>query len=517
MNWAREIASKVIEERPNEDVYTVASGISPSGFIHIGNFREFVTVHFVAHELKKLGKNVRFIHSFDDFDRYRKAPLNIDSSYSNYIGMPLSALPNPFGEGSYAEYFEQKFIDEMADLGIGAEWLSQAKEYKSGRYNQYIKLALDKRGEIFDILSNFKTQELTEDDKKNYYPISVYCTECGKDFTKVTRYDGTTNEIDYTCDCGHSGTLILDDTGNIKLAWKIDWPMRWMVERVIFEPGGKDHSAPNSSYASGSVLVRDIFGFEPPVYAPYNFIGIKGGGDKMSSSTGNVLTISDLLKVYDKYLILWFYAKYSPNTQFDISLDNDVIRYYSEFDRFVKAYYEGTLDEKNKEILSLIDVPEDYLNYPGFNNLATFLPMVSYDVEKLKSLLAKDGIDCESKYFYERLERAKYWVETYGVDYQIKLLEDKNEAYYVTLTDEEKNWVAKTIDIMDKEYNNSEDLQTELYAVCKNGILVDAELKNAQKRYFQILYNMLLGLDKGPKLGLFLSAISSDTIKKLLN
>ena len=43
MNWAKEVAMRIIEERPNEEVYTVASGVSPSGFVHIGNFREIVT------------------------------------------------------------------------------------------------------------------------------------------------------------------------------------------------------------------------------------------------------------------------------------------------------------------------------------------------------------------------------------------------------------------------------------------------------------------------------------------
>ena len=50
----------------------------------------------------------------------------------------------------------------------------------------------------------------------------------------------------------------------------------------------------------------------------------------------------------------------------------------------------------------------------------------------------------------------------------------------------------------------------------KDGVLVDKELKQAQKRYFQILYNMLLGLDQGPKLGLFLMAVDKEKIKSLL-
>ena len=66
MNWAREVALKIINERPNEEIYTVASGVSPSGFVHIGNFREIATPYLVAKELRKLGKKVRYILSFGD-------------------------------------------------------------------------------------------------------------------------------------------------------------------------------------------------------------------------------------------------------------------------------------------------------------------------------------------------------------------------------------------------------------------------------------------------------------------
>ena len=86
MNWAREVALNIIKERPNEEVYTVASGVSPSGFVHIGNFREIATPYLVVKELKKLGKKVRYILSFDEFDRFRKVPGNINKDYEKYIG-----------------------------------------------------------------------------------------------------------------------------------------------------------------------------------------------------------------------------------------------------------------------------------------------------------------------------------------------------------------------------------------------------------------------------------------------
>ena len=292
--------------------------------------------------------------------------------------------------------------------------------------------------------------------------------------------------------------------------------MRWMVENVTFETGGIDHSASNGSKAVSERVAREIYNYEPPVYIPYNFIGIKGGGAKMSSSTGNVLTITDLLKVYDKNIIWWFYARFDNMHAFDIALDNDVIRYYSEFDRWIKLYFNGNIDDKNRSILDLTNVKEDYLKYPNFSYLATFLPIVNFDIELLKELLSKESIDVNTKEFDERLELAKNWVKEYGADYQVNLLNERNNEFYETLSDLEKEWLSKTIALLNEEFKTTDELQTALYSVVKDGVLVDKELKQTQKRYFQILYNMLLGKDQGPKLGLFLMAIDKEKIKSLL-
>ena len=517
MNWAKEVALKIIEERPNEEVYTIASGVSPSGFVHIGNFREIATPYLVAKELKKLGKKVRYILSFDEFDRFRKVPGNIDPSYEKYIGMPYVDIPSPFTENeSYASYMENRFLNELKAMDVEVECIYQAKEYRSGRYNKYIKVAMDNRDKIFSIIDDFRTQDATEEERKNYYPISIYCPNCKKDSTKILDYNEETGDINYSCSCGYNGTININNATNVKLQWKVDWPMRWMVEHVTFETGGIDHSASNGSKAVSERVAREIYNYEPPVYIPYNFIGIKGGGSKMSSSAGNVLTITDLLKVYDKNIIWWFYARFDNMHAFDIALDNDVIGYYSEFDRWVKQYFNGSIDDKNKSILDLTNVTKDYLKYPNFSYLASFLPVVNFDIELLKELLIKENIDVTTKEFTERLERAKYWVGEYGADYQVNLLNERNDSYYESLTDLEKEWLNKTIELLDKNYDTTDEIQTALYNVVKDGVLVDKELKQTQKRYFQILYNMLLGSDQGPKLGLFLMAIDKNKLKELL-
>jgi lysyl-tRNA synthetase class 1 len=518
MNWAREIALRIIEERPNEEVYTVASGVSPSGFVHIGNFREIATPYLVAKELRNLGKNVRYILSFDEFDRFRKVPGNIDSSYQKYIGMAYTSIPSPFSENeSYASYMERRFLNELKAMDVEVECIYQTKEYQSGRYNKYIKMAMDNRDKIFDIIDSFRTQDSTIEERENYYPISIYCSCCKKDSTKILSYNDVSGDVEYICNCGHKETININNTTSVKLQWKVDWPMRWMIESVTFETGGIDHSADNGSKAVAERVAREIYGYEPPVYIPYNFIGIKGGGAKMSSSTGNVLTITDLLKVYDKNIIWWFYARFDNMHAFDVALDNDVIRYYSEFDRWVKLYFSGNIDDKNRSILDLTGVKEEYLENPNFSYLATFLPIVNYDINLLKLLLGKENLDTESKAFNQRLEMAKYWVNTYGSDYNVALLENRNDEYYSEISELEKVWLEKTVTLLSKEYETTNDLQTALYDVVKEDVVEEKELKVAQKRYFQILYNMLLGKDKGPKLGLFLMALDNFTIRKLLS
>lgn len=62
MHWAYEVAHELIRKHPNKETFVCASGISPSGSVHIGNFREIVTTYFVVRALQNLGK--RLVLSF---------------------------------------------------------------------------------------------------------------------------------------------------------------------------------------------------------------------------------------------------------------------------------------------------------------------------------------------------------------------------------------------------------------------------------------------------------------------
>ena len=53
MHWSEEIAKKIIARNPDKEEYVCAAGVSPSGSIHIGNFRDIATPLFVVKALQK--------------------------------------------------------------------------------------------------------------------------------------------------------------------------------------------------------------------------------------------------------------------------------------------------------------------------------------------------------------------------------------------------------------------------------------------------------------------------------
>jgi len=513
MHWAAQTARKIIEQYPNKDVYTVASGISPSGNVHIGNFREVATTYFVARELRHLGKEVRFIFSWDDFDRFRKVPHGFSKEMASYLGQPYSQVP--FEGTTYANYFEKQFESELSRMGIDVEFLYQTHLYQSGVYDEYIIQALESRHQIFDVITSFKTQEFSTEDRDNFYPVNLYCNHCQKDSTTIIHYEK--GEITYHCQCSHVETQAV--TGqNIKLNWKVDWPMRWMYEDVIFEPGGRDHSSATGSYNVSKRISKEIFGFEAPIYIPYDFIGVKGGTTKISSSAGNTIVLSDLLRIYDKEIILWFYAKYKNNVPFNISLDEDVLRYYAEFERFASGVSSGRItDEAITSTIALSNVDQSYFGNVSFQTLVTFLPMVKNDINLLNNLVRKDGQNTHHPRYQERLSRAQRWLSEFGGDRSLNLLSEFNLEFYQTLDATQRNWIYKTYELVKyRQFESSSELQSELYAIPRIMDCDQKELKARQKEYFRILYKLLFASNKGPKLSLVFLAFEREQLLELL-
>ena len=249
---------------------TCASGASPSGRIHLGNLREFITVHFVVEELRRRGLKARHLHSWDDYDRFRKVPVGAPAEWSEHIGRPLSAVPDPDGcHESWAEHYKAPLRASLAEMGIEMEEVSQTQMYRAGTYREQVLTAVRRRAEVEAILGKYRTKKaepVPEDAEGGFestaeedadttdgtdlarFPYKPFCRQCGRDTVTLTSYDDDTTDLAYTCNvCGFEGVTNIATQDEGKLVWKVDWPMRWAFEGVDFEPGGADHATPGSS------------------------------------------------------------------------------------------------------------------------------------------------------------------------------------------------------------------------------------------------------------------------------
>ena len=525
MHWSEIIADRIIKRNPDKEEYVCAAGISPSGSIHIGNFRDIATSYFVVRALIKKGKKAKLLFSWDEFDRMRKVPVNvaaIDSDMEKYIGCPYVDVKNPFDteEKTYAEYFEHEFERSIVKFGINMDYRHQAEMYRSGKYTEHILHSLKKRGEIFDILASHRTQPVQEGEREAYYPVSIYCSECGKDTTKIVSLSDDCTQAEYTCECGHKGSFDFTKDFNCKLAWKIDWPMRWMYEGVDFEPGGKDHASPHGSYDTSKDIAKKIFGYEPPLFQGYEFIGIKGTTGKMSGSSGLNLTPETLLKIYEPEVILWLYSKTEPLKAFDFCFDDGILRQYFEFDKMYNAVKDGTANDAQKDIMYNTTVDDRALETVPMGLLVQLGSVVDFNVPMLETVFEKIGTPYKSEHFSARLDKAKYWLENCAPDQVNRLRAGRNWEVYETLNETQKAEIKALFEYISAGGYDLDELNKKLYAIPKEingGELDEKELKTIQGAFFKNVYKLLIDKEKGPRLYLFLFAIDPKRYVGLLD
>ena len=529
MHWAEKIADKIIAKKPNKEEYVCAAGISPSGSIHIGNFRDIATSYFVVKALIKKGKKAKLLFSWDEFDRLRKVPVNVqkvNDDMEKYIGFPYVDVINPFKDSdaeNYAVYFEKEFEESIVKFGINMDYRHQAEMYRSGKYRDYVLLALKKRKEIFDILDSHRTQEQVEGERDAYYPVSIYCPCCKRDTVKILSLDDTETVAEYECKCGHKGTFDFKTDFNCKLAWKVDWPMRWMYEGVDFEPGGKDHAAKDGSYDTAKDVSAKIFGYEPPVFQGYEFIGIstnEAQAGKMSGSSGLNLTPATLLKLYQPEVLLWLYSRNEPLKAFNFCLDDGILRQYFEFDKMYNAVKNGTADEFTQGVMEYTKVEGREIVPVPMSLIVQLGSVVDFNVKMLEIVFEKIGMPYKYDDFKDRLERAEFWLEKCAPEHVNKLCTYRNFAAYNELDDVEKSEIEDLREYLLKGGYTLDELMSELYAIPSNrrGIpKEDKALRAFQSKFFRNVYKLLIDKEQGPPLYLFLYAIDPDKYVKLLD
>ena len=538
-DWVARTAAQVRmegERRHPGEVPTCASGISPSGPVHLGNLRELMTPHLVADEVRRNGAPCRHILSWDDYDRLRRVPAGLPDSLAEHIGRPLTGVPDPCGQHeNFAEHFKAPLRDSLDRLGVQVTEISQTEMYTSGAYTAQIVLAMRRRADIAAVLGKYRTKRGPDADDEDetrtpvYYPFRPYCAVCGRDDTTVTAFDDDTTEITYTCACGAvvGPTPIAGVAG--KLAWKVDWPMRWAYEHVTFEPAGVDHSSPGSSFTVGGELVTEIFGGEMPLHFGYSFVGTSGSA-KMSGSRGGAPTPADALEIFEAPLLRWLYARRRPEQSITLAFNDEVGRIYDEWDRLSLQVAEGNAAPAAQAVFTRAagtsDGPLPVTPVPlKFSTLASVADVTAGDEAQLlravRDLTADDPVDSLDE-VRPRLDCAQAWVTEYvAPSARTQVRDEPDRAGLAALTESERDAIKLLINGMADDWS-LEGLRTLVYGIPKlqRGLPLSApptdELKEAQRTWFALLYQLLVGKDTGPRVPTLLMALGQDRIRSLL-
>jgi lysyl-tRNA synthetase class 1 len=289
--WPFEEARKLLkrfEKSGAPDVVLFETGYGPSGLPHIGTFGEVARTSMVRHAFETLsGLKTRLICFSDDMDGLRKVPENVPNreQMEQYIGMPLSRVPDPFSDEheSFAAHNNLRLRRFLDRFGFDYEFYSATSCYQSGLFDQTLLQMLA----VYDKVMAIILPTLGEERRKTYSPFLPICPRTGRVLqVPMVARDVAAGTITY--EDPETGERIETPVtgGRVKCQWKADWALRWAALGVDYEMAGKDLI---DSVNLSSKICRALGG-RPPESFIYELF-LDENGEKISKSRGNGLTI----------------------------------------------------------------------------------------------------------------------------------------------------------------------------------------------------------------------------------
>jgi lysyl-tRNA synthetase, class I len=343
--WPFEEARKIVArlERHPKDEVVFETGYGPSGLPHIGTFGEVARTTMVRHAFRVLTDDkirTRLIAFSDDMDGLRKVPDNVPNRdmMERHLGKPLSRVPDPFSNeypsfGAANNARLRAFLDQF---GFEYEFLSSTDCYTSGRFDAALLRVLER----FDTVMNIMLPSLREERAQTYSPFLPISPRTGVVLqVPVLAHDAKAGTITYEDPDTKEHVTTLVTGGRTKLQWKPDWAMRWFALGVDYEMAGKDLI--DSVKLSGEIC-RALGGTPPEGFNFELFLDEKG--QKISKSRGNGLTIEEWLRYASpESLSLFMYRepRAAKRLYFDV-----IPRHVDEYQQFLEAYERQDLKQR---------------------------------------------------------------------------------------------------------------------------------------------------------------------------
>ena len=526
--WADAVADEVLDGDPEEPV-VVKGGVSPSGVPHLGHFNEIMRGYFVSEALRDRGHEVRQVFTADDRDRLRKLPRKLADlewdvvglgevdagALGRNLGRPYTDVPDPFGCcDSYGAHFTELLERAAAAVGVPVDVVSNTELYECGEFDDAVRHVLENRETAREVLAEFQDKADEE-----YVPFFPQCGECGHLTETVTDVDLESGTVEYVCADVDAGDDVIEGCGNEgtatfregKLPWRFEWPAQWRVLGVDVEPFGKDHA--EGSWPSGEAVAREVFDFEPPVPMVYEWLTLDG--DALSSSSGNIVTVDEVLELLEVEVLRYFFTK-DPKKQRDFDV-GAVDRLVDEFDRFEAAYFgavdvDGLEAERAERAYPMVvgEVPDERPVRVPYR-FAAVLGMT--DNRELRLQMARrsghvpaDAAEVKVERALARVERARAWARRTDNEFNYRLAEELPDVEFDADTEAALEDLA---DFIAAEAPDAETLQGEIYETAKRN---DVDVGTL----FEAGYRLFLAETEGPRLGPFLAPMDTEFVVRRL-
>lgn len=510
--WPYKEAEKIVEKlakapNPRHDFVLFETGFGPSGLPHIGTFAEVARTTWVRYAYENMtGKSTRLFTFSDDMDGLRAVPDNIPNAdkLRAHLGKPLCEIPDPFGEeDSFSGYMNAKLRRFLDHFGFEYEFKSSKEQYRGGVFNEGLLRILEKYEDVRSVILPTLGQKRDADgDRSTWSPFMPVCSSCGKVYTtRVVDVHPESGELTYACDqsfnykgvqvdaCGHKERGPITD-GRVKVGWKVDWALRWYVFGVDYEMYGKDliESATLSS------KIVQILGGEPPSGMFYEMF-LDENGEKISKSRGNGLEVDEWLKYGPLESLAWFIYQ-SPTKARKL--------YFEAIPKSVDDYLADRERYGKEELAERVNNPVHFLAQAEVraDKKVEFTSGVSYSMLlNLVSVLNTDDRQIIWNYIRRYAPQA-------AQDAVLDSMIDRAITYYRDFVAPTKVYVDPSDEMLpairqllaflrDYKGESAEDIQNATYSAGK-----ETGVKLGE--WFAAMYRMLLGQERGPRLGTFI-------------
>ncbi|HMO07449.1 MAG TPA: lysine--tRNA ligase [Paracoccaceae bacterium] len=485
---ARAILKRFGGRDPAKGHVLFETGYGPSGLPHIGTFGEVARTTMIRRAFEAISDiPTRLICFSDDVDGMRKVPDNVPNPamLREHLQRPLTSVPDPFGEfesfGHHNNAMLRRFLDTF---GFEYEFISATEFYRSGRFDDTLRLAAERYERIMEIM----LPSLREERQQTYSCFLPIHPETGRVlYVPIRHVDKVNHTVTFDDETGREWTLPVTG-GHVKLQWKPDFGARWAALDVDFEMYGKDHSTNTPIYDG----ICEALGGRAPNHMTYELF-LDEHGQKISKSKGNGLTIDEWL-TYAATESLSYFMYQKPRTAKRL--------WWDVIPKAVDEYHQQLGAYPGQDIEAQVNNPVWHIHHgapPASGMVVSFAMLLNLasaaaaeDKATLWAFLRKyapgatpethPDLDAAAgfavRYFNDKVKPQKAY----------RLPDERERAAILDLRAQLAGWPGEA---------DPEALQTAVYAIGKSHGF------EPLRDWFRALYEVLLGASEGPRFGGF--------------